>query len=195
MKKTFLHLVLACGAIGLSQAATVSFSQADYNAVVNQPVALHVVITYAPSDPGNELFSFGVRIIPDPGTSLAADSIEPAPDLDFFGVGGSAQVDADPAVLGIKGNVEDFQSPHTDSHLATYELRFSQTGSHNLGLALYNTLGPSEQIFVDGDGDVLDPLLTFGSATVHVIPEPPLLPFLSAAFLAGLARRRRHPNP
>ena len=38
--------------------------------------------------------------------------------------------------------------------------------SYPLRLDFFNTLGPTEQIFVDGQGNVLDPQIAFGEALV-----------------------------
>ena len=52
-------------------------------------------------------------------------------------------------------------------------------------------LGPTEEIFVAGDGTVLDPGISFGTTQVTVIPEPGRAVLALLGFVSVLMRRRR----
>ena len=65
----------------------------------------------------------------------------------------------------------------------TFNVSFPELGVYNLDLDFYNTLGPSEQLFVSGNGTLLDPILVFESAMISVVPEPAMSLFVSACLL------------
>jgi len=153
---------------------TLEFERDAYVAAPGQALQLKVGIDPAAS---GGLFSYGVRLRfgagPIPGASLQA-AVPLALDHDGpRGRGAVLQVLADGA--GAKGTVDMFASPigyYTESLLAEFSLTLPAVGEYRLELDLFNTLGPTEDIFVTGDGTVLDRVLGFGGATVRVIPEP-----------------------
>lgn len=192
MKLTALLLASGITCSPLVHGALVSFAQAEYIVPVGQTLSLDVLIAFEQGDSATNLFSFGVRVIPAGGTPFALEGIEVDPDLNFFGSGGAAAfVDPVPGVLGAKGNVTNFQAPHTGSVLATYKMRFTAVGSYTADLDFFNTLGPTEQIFVGGNGSVLDPEVRFSGTTINVIPEPHTVSLLALMALGTTIRRTR----
>lgn len=191
-------LLLATGILCclMARGALVSFPRTDYTVAVGQSLDLDVEINFEAGDAASDLFSFGVRLVPVGGTPFALDSIAVVPALDNFGIGGGANalIDPDPAVLGAKGNVINLQSPYMGSLLVTYTVQFIAVGSFPISLDFFNTLGPTEQIFVGGNGQELDPTVTFGNTLVTVIPEPGIGGLLLVASTGLFCRRRNSPR-
>lgn len=157
-----------------SRAVSLGFDAQTYTVAPGQPLTVQVVIDHEGRAPEN-LFSYGVRLLPSgPGTATVSSIIVPD-ELDFDGFSAGAQIDTDPAVLGAKGNINLAADFYTGSLIATYTISFDQPGVYDLGLALYRTLGPDEDVFVDGSEEpvTLDELMTFGSARVVVIGQNP----------------------
>jgi hypothetical protein len=81
-------------------------------------------------------------------------------------------------MAGAKGSVDPAVLPpqgYADPTLVTFSMTdLSRTAgkSYQLRLGLFRTLGPTESVFVSGNGEKLDDELTFGTATVEIIPEP-----------------------
>ncbi len=184
--------ILASGMtfVPLAQGALVSFAQTEYTVGVGQSLPLDVMIGFEQGDSATDLFSFGIRVVPDPGTPFVLEGIDVVADLNFFRFsGGSALIDPDPGILGAKGSVVDLQSPYAGAVLATYRMHFTTPGSYPASLTFFNTLGPTEQIFVGGNGNVLDPEIRFGTTIIIVIPEPGAVTLLALMSL-GIAMRR-----
>jgi hypothetical protein len=162
---------------------SVHFNQSNYNLQPGGTIPVSVVIDPVP---GGGLFSYGVSVSFDPaGTLLAFAGINVPKDLDFNGVlgPGASQMITDGAAA-VKGTVNFSLVPiqaYSGAVLATFLVtdRSGVAGSSTpLTLSLYRTLGPSEHVFVDGQGQALDDKLTFGSTTITVIPEPGILSLL-----------------
>jgi hypothetical protein len=120
-------------------------------------------------------------------------------DLEFNGVvGAGAYREVGEGFAGVKGTVDFFGLPLTfyqGSLLAAFEItdQSRTLGEYPLNLRGFNTLGPTEQLFVDGGGQVLDNLITFRGATVQVVPEPtPLALLLLGGGLFWLKQRPKH---
>jgi hypothetical protein len=178
-----------------ADAIRVSFDRDSYEVRPNQDFQVKVTITPPPAG----LFSYGVRIT-FPSTSAAAaasDSILIPSPLDFGGVlGAGAFRQVSPGSLAVKGTVE--QSPNLLAYSGELLAMFNLTAgdlnlgnTFSLGLDLFRTLGPTESIFVDGQGNPLDGRLQFGGATVTVVPEPEVLTLLSLPLLLAAASARR----
>ena len=191
-------MLIAAGVFGMgvipAQAVMVRFMEPAYTVQLNGTLDLDVLIDYDQGEPA-ELFSYGVRMdVLDP-TAANLVSLALPMQLNYDGVNGSpAMMNTSAGVLGVKGTVDMLNPPtalYTGSLLATYEMSFVKTGQVSLQLRPFNTLGPTEEIFVAGQGMVLDDFIVFGSTIVTVIPEPSVM--LSG--LCGLAmmvvRRRR----
>jgi hypothetical protein len=148
----------------------VRFDQARY--VINPGDKFQVQVLIDPI-PAAGLSSFGV-VVTAPDTNaetLGLTSIVAATNLDFNGVRGAGAVKSvGNSVAAIKGTVNFDLSPAQPSRqavIATVTLQDLGMGSYAIRLAGFNTLGPTEQLFVDGGGAVLDPQITYGSATVE----------------------------
>ncbi len=154
-------------------AVVVDFSQEGYLATPGETVLLEVEIAFDPGGP-EDLFSYGVRLLPASTNGLTVHSIAVPPELDFRGVfGPGAMIDPDPGVLGAWGTIDVSTTPlvpYTGSLLVTYELSLDSVGDFDFTLDFYRIIGPTENVFVSGDGTPLDTLITFGSTTVRVVP-------------------------
>jgi len=179
----------------LAQARAVVVSLAPLQTVteLGAPLAIDVEIAYQGGEP-TTLFSFGVRIdVSGPG-EVVLDTLTAVPALDFFGTAGpGAFIDAAPGVLGIKGSVDVLGAapPHAGGTLARYVFSFAENGRYTLTPRAFNTLGPTEDIFVSGNGLSLDDSITFEPTSVTVVPEPGSASLLGVAGLAAMLRRRR----
>ncbi len=110
----------------------------------------------------NDLFSVGVKVTFDPA-KVAVNSVTVAPALDYFGFGAGAQVVFGVDFVGIKGNV-DLTAPSFYSGNLLMTLEITDLGGETpftLTPSLYQPLGPSEQVIIDGLGTVLDGTVVF----------------------------------
>ena len=179
---------------GRAQAAMVRFEVPNYTVGLNGILDLNVLIEYEQGEP-TDLFSYGLRVeVLDPSATNFV-SLELPLALNYDSVNGAPAVtDLSPAVLGAKGTIDVFDSgrtPYTGSLLATYQMQFVKVGTVNLKLHAYNTLGPSEELFVSGGGGVLDDFIVFKETEVTVIPEPSVVVTWMTGLLALLAGWRR----
>jgi hypothetical protein len=143
----------------------------------------------------NGLFSFGVKIT-FPTTDAAPASVTVDPALNFLAFTAGASTTLSSGVVAAKGNIDlSTNIPYSGTHLMNFTLNnLAGPGSHyTLTLELNRTLGPTEDVFVDGTGTALDTSITFGVASVTVTPEPATLASLALAALILLkSRRSRH---
>ena len=109
------------------------------------------------------------------------------PYIDFNGVmGPGAFRGTGEGFAGVKGTVDVFSETgqgYGQSLLATFNVTGQKLGDYAFLLELYNTLGPTESIFVDNAGKVWDRNISFGIARFHVVtvvPEP------GSVFLIGM---------
>ncbi len=130
--------------------------------------------------PAAGLFSYGIVATVQGGDGLAGlIHLVPRPVFAFDSVRGeAAPVDASGESSANKGHVDFFstaQPAHQEPAFAGLTLGPLPLGTWSLALALHNTLGPTEAVFVDGLCRPLDHLLDFGTATVEVAEptEPP----------------------
>jgi hypothetical protein len=188
------------GALLLTPAAAqnvfVGFSEPAYVVQLNTPTVFDLVITHDPGDAiSDDLFSFGTILVPEAGTPVILQNIQAAAQLDFVLTDPPAY--QDPMVFGIKGTIDVLApaGPYTGEHLASYTLSFSSPDVFDIGVDFFNTLGPSEQIFVAGDGAVLDPYIHFVPSMFTVIPEPESIAGVVLVMLGGwrLLCRRQAP--
>jgi hypothetical protein len=170
----------------------VGFEQAQYQVGIGQAFSVNVALPPLP----NGLFSYGIRLNLPVGKVVAGASdaaVVPFP-INFNGTAGPGvfrQVTAD--FIGVKGTVsfDAALEPYRGALLTTFNLK-NQAGvgeTYTLTLGLFRTLGPTETLFVDGLGVNLDPLITFGSVSVTVVPEPSVAFLLSLPFAWKLASR------
>jgi hypothetical protein len=188
-------LILPLALLSSTEAAIVSFAGPPSTVVIGQTVPLRVEITYEAGEV-NSLFSYGVALLPAPGaTDVMALSIELPPPLDFNGIlGPGAMRVLRSDFMAAKGTVDLSANPlafYPGTLIATFNVRFDAAGSYPLRLDFFNTLGPTEDIFVTGGGAVLDNNITFGSTVIQVVIPEPHLAALLACGAGCLAFRRR----
>ena len=183
---------------GHAQELRVDFERPTYQTAVGVPISIR---THLDSPVASGLFSYGVRLVFDAqagGLITESGIIAPAP-LNFNGVQGSGAFKViDEGFAGVKGTVDVFADPQvyfTETEFVVFDMRFSKEGEYVLDLDTFRTLGPTESIFVTGDGAVLDDMISFGTATVTVVPEPGTVVLLILGACAlRLGRRRRAPG-
>jgi len=147
----------------------VTFDRQEYQirAGATFPVQVHI----SPAVPGG-VFSFGVMLMVDStnATVAGASAIAVPPALHFDGPRAAVPVVATgPGFAAVKGTGEFFSPVLTTSSntlLATFYVSDRGNGPYELRLGFFNTLGSTEQIFVNGSGTVLDPQITFATAAV-----------------------------
>lgn len=126
-----------------------------------------------------DLFSMGV-LTEFPAAKaqlLAPTDVTVPPPLDHFGFDPGAFSQTAAGSVGVKGNVDAGVFPtvgYGQPLLATITLTnlASAPDSYPLTLDFFRTVGINEDLFVDGNGNVLDPVIEFRSARVVVVPEP-----------------------
>lgn len=181
-RATAVFLVVALLAGGLSDVVLASpaliLDQASYTVLPGQFFDVTVLVDGDLGQPGiqpltNGLFSYGWELS-FPATKAAANKVTVVPELDFWGFPPGASIEIIAGIARAEGNVDlNTAEPYTGAQLATVNLQnFGSPGdSYLLQLALAPHF-PTEQLFLDGQGNVLDDLIYFGSARVFVIPEP-----------------------
>ncbi len=174
----------------------VRFDQSSYAVSPGQTFTVATLID--PIPPGG-LFSFGVQLLFQPtDVRIASDRaiVVPIP-LDFNGPAGPGALRAITSdSAGVKGSVDPIMLPpqaYTGSTFASFEvadISLAPGKSYQIRLGLFRTLGETESVFVSGTGEQLDGNLSFGMATIEVIPEPGVvsLVFASALMIGLLAR-------
>jgi hypothetical protein len=149
----------------------VEFSQNTFNAPPSREFETPVLIR--PKPPAG-LFSYGVVCNVQGNNGVAGIVIlAPAAALSFDGVLGTGPrgIIAETGKYSVKGSVDVFsaaKAAHSGETLGTLTIAGLPSGNYTLSLASYNTLGPSESVFVDGNCRSLDSSLEFGSATLQV---------------------------
>ncbi|MHC1763416.1 MAG: Ig-like domain-containing protein [Verrucomicrobiia bacterium] len=178
MKPIWLSLLLAIFTVAHSVCAglpcTVRFDRPRYDIVPGESLVVQLVLDPAPEA---GLHSFGISMLFDSAHARASDvdSISVAPALNFDGVNGPGAVRrAATGIISAKGTVDGLVAPisfSADPLLLTVTLKdLEAPGPYVLRAEFYRTLGPTEQIFVDGLGNVLDGSITFRDALVNYRP-------------------------
>lgn len=187
MRSLLLGTLVGLG--GVAGAVDVAFEHDVYSVSAGQSLEVRVLIDYETHTP-QSLFSYGMRMTASPQTGVSVTGIEVPPELDFNLLTGTAAKDLSPGVWSVTGHVSIAALPssyYTGSLLATYTVQFSEPGTYTLGLDLNRTAGPSEEVFIDGDGVTLDGELTPMGTTQVVVGEfePPILTLAEAVSPAG----------
>jgi hypothetical protein len=173
----------------------VKFDTLDYSVAPGGSISGQVLIdgdgATAPVDAvPSGLFSFGVKIT-FATSNAAPGSVTVVPAIDYLGTVAGAETTLSPGLEAAKGNVEYTAFiPYPGAELMEFTLtNLAGPGTHYaLTLALNNSLGPTENVFIDGTGTTLDSGITFGTASVTVTPEPATL---SCMLLAAMLLTRR----
>ena len=134
----------------------------------------------------NGLVGYGVKLEFDP-EKLALVDPNPirVPDaLNFNGFSAGAARQTGDGFAGVKGNIDQLGfEPYEESWIASFLVKdISGGGAYEVKLSPHRTLGPSEELFVDGAGAVLDARMQFATAQIVAVPEPSM----AWMFLAGL---------
>lgn len=155
-------------------AVQIEFDQPSYSAITGAEVTVEVRIDHEGRIP-ESLFSYGIRLVPDDTTGLTLTAITVPAELDYNGFSSGARIDADPAILGAKGNINLGSGNYAGTLIATYVFSYDSPGTYNLGLEIYRTLGENEDVFIDGDGVTIDDLIEpiAATATLTVIDPIP----------------------
>jgi hypothetical protein len=168
---------LLCVPCAFAQSPTyrVEFPQAHYDVAALQEFTTPVRINPVPAA---GLFSYGLVCSVEGSNGLTGIvAMTPLSTLAFDGVvgAGTRGVTSLSGKYTGKGSV-DIQLPqksnHTDPNLGTIAIAGLPAGNYTLSLGNYNTLGPTESVFVDGQSHSLDSQITFGSATLSVVASP-----------------------
>jgi len=147
----------------------VDFAQAHYIIQPGETVPLEVRLRPMPLA---GLASFGVKVQFEPmrAEAVGALSVRVNSALAFDGPRGSgAFVASGSDLLAAKGIIAAFDATgdaSRDDLVVTFLIKDRGVGPHRVRLGFFNTLGPTEQIFVDGEGSVLDSNIEFGSAEI-----------------------------
>lgn len=198
-------LQIACGLLGvwfMAAAAMagpiVTFDQAVYvvrpGEAFNPEILIDGEVGLIGVQPvPNGLFSFGLQMT-FPAADATANGVAVVPALNFFGFAAGASTVVGSGHIDAEGNIDQvgLLLPYTGSSLATAMLQNNApVGSvYFLQLALHPHF-PTEQLFLDGAGNVLDSTMVFGSARVVVIPEPSALCLAALGACAIMFRLRR----
>ena len=122
------------------------------------------------------LFSYGVKLEFDPEklALVGSDAIRVPDALNFNGFSAGAARQVGDGFGGVKGNIDQLSNePYEESLIASFLVKdISGGGAYEVKLTPHRTLGPSEQLFIDGAGEVLDAGMQFGTAQIVAIPEP-----------------------
>ena len=174
---------LVCGCVllaagGVDASPTVRFEQGQYFVEPGEAWDVRILLdadaaTPAPDALANGLFSFGVKVTFN-GLQAGAASITVPEELDHLGFDpGAAEVTAS-SFAAAKGNIDMLAFvPYRGTLLATVRLAdlAPASSTYQLHLDFYRTLGPGEQVFLDGAGNVLDQAVSFGTTTIRVVPQ------------------------
>lgn len=172
-------LALICGMPSALLAQGVVFDRTIYQVAPGETFDVQVLIdgdlgTAFPDPLDSGLFSYGWQMEFD-AAKASIDSVTVPAELDFFGFVPGATIVADPGLAAAEGNIDQVTlTPYEGSLLATITLTnlAPAPDEYSLTLSLAPHF-PTEQLFLDGDGNVLDDALVFGVARVVVaVPEP-----------------------
>jgi len=153
----------------------IRFDQELYTVETGAPIAGEIIMEPVPA---SGLYSQGLLIEVRDREGSFAGVVSPAPadDLDFDGVLDemAAAVESGDGTGGVKGSARFSTRFSTglpllfDSVIAGFRIKSLPAGTYDLTLRAWNKLGPTEDIFVTGRSETLDPVITFGAAVAEV---------------------------
>ncbi|MDZ4779225.1 MAG: PEP-CTERM sorting domain-containing protein [Planctomycetia bacterium] len=184
MNRSLLGLMTIVGALLLAPQAAVAepgllFDQSIYQVAPGESFDVQVLIdgdvaTAAADAVANGLVSYGWQFDFD-GAKASVDGLVVPAELNYFAFAAGASITSGPGLAGAEGNIDQVTfTPYQDSLLATVTLKNLALApdSYDLTLSLAPHF-PTEQLFVDGQGNVLDDTIVLGTAKVLVaVPEP-----------------------
>lgn len=197
-RRTFVTLVFLLPGWAFGQGTfAVRFDQSRYAV---DPGGTFQVSALIDPVPAGGLFSFGVQLLFEPtNVQIASDrAIVVSAALNFNGPAGIGALKViGPGSAGAKGSIDPSILPpqgYIGSSLVSFQitdLSLAPGQSYQVRLGLFRTLGPTESVFVSGNGEQLDNDIAFGTALVEVVPEPSIVWILLTAALAiGLTRKQ-----
>jgi hypothetical protein len=184
-----------------AQTAGVVFDRSVYQVAPGETFDIQVLLDGDLSTPeadalASGLFSYSWQMTFE-SANASVDTILVPPELDYFAFLDGASIKTFADVAAVEGNINQVTlEPYEGSLLATISLTnlAPVPTEYDLTLSLAPHL-PKEQLFLDGEGNVLDDDLFFGAARVVVaIPEPGTVTLaLVSACAAGFVcwRKRR----
>lgn len=203
MNRRFLGLMMLVGGLLLTSRTAVAepgvlFDQSIYQVAPGESFDVQVLIdgdvaTAAADAVANGLFSYGWQFEFDSAKASVEGLVVPA-ELNYFGFAAGASVTTGPGLAAAEGNIDQVAfTPYQDSLLATVTLKNLAIApdSYDLTLSLAPHF-PTEQLFVDGQGNVLDDTIVLGTAKVLVaVPEPGTITLAGIGLgVAALCRAR-----
>ncbi len=181
----------------------IGFDQEEYVVTsVDEPFSVQVLIDANDQTPELDpvrggLFSFGTKFTFDATKAEIKDASDIAiqDDLDHFGLSDGGFIEVSAGAAAGKGNIDQSVNPlepFAGNLLMTTTVsnKAAPLDEYLLTLETFRTLGPNEQIFLNGSGDSLDDDIVFGTARVRVIPEPTSGLFLALGGVMFLIRYR-----
>jgi len=175
-QRIFLSLLFGAACTRADEPLTrVEFPRPAYEILLGQEFRAPVQMKPLPA---SGLFSYGLVVTVEGTNGLVGiTTLTPGPTLAFDGVNGpgSRGVTAEPGKFTSKGTADIFlpdKPNHRVPELGNVSIAGLPDGTYTLRLAPYNTLGPTETIFVDGLCRSLDGQLDFGTASLTVIGKP-----------------------
>ena len=174
------------------------FDRETYNVAPGLPFTAKVAICPVPAA---GLFSYGVEVMLSQNvTGTGLSSTVPVP-LNFHTVRGpGADLTARALTVTAKGSIDFFQEPqvpYRDQAIGYVQIPALPPGAYLLTVRPRNDLGATEQIFIDGNCQVLDAALTYRSA--QIVVAAPVVPLAltvagdSASFVAKLTATATDP--
>lgn len=197
IRLTALGCVALMMSTGGAAGAVIGFGTVPETVLVGETVTIPARITYESGETAS-LFSYGIVLL---GVSSWLNRVtiletEVPAGLNYNGVSGPGALRVSGTdFTGVKGTINLSGDPlvfYGGDTLVIFHLQFQEPGTYPLRLDFLNTLGPTEDIFVDGQGAVLDERIRFGNHSVTVlVPEPEGVGLLIPSFLL-LGLRRHH---
>ncbi len=187
-------LLLCLPASAQSIGHSIGFSQSGFES--SPFVEFHTPILIDPV-PSPGIFSYGLICSLQGSNGLVGIvTMDPAADLGFDGPFGPGVrgINAETGLFSAKGSVDALavgRPMHMAATLGSLTIAGLPEGNYTLRLASYNTLGPTETIFVDGLNRPLDPLLNFGTATLRVQSVSTPVPQASVTALGPIRADRQ----
>lgn len=191
-----LGVVLLC-VCRAAAAFSVHFDQDVYAVLPFETLVAQVLFDYDDTIPGDQapplgLFSMGLEMFfPETLARVPTEDAIVIPDpLNGDGTGGPPQKRVGAGFAGATGALDLFASEgYMAPLLTTFTVETLAAEGFTLALDFY--FKDTRANFVDFGGTLLDPGISFASATVQIIPEPATLALLAAG-ISMLAFRRRH---
>lgn len=179
MKYSFRAIILLLLSVGIhpahGQSVNVGFPEPAYQIQLGQ--VFEAPVRMDPMPPAG-LFSYGL-IVTVEGTNglIGVTTLMPKSPLGFDGINGPGNrgVAAATGRFTSKGTANMFPAEkpnHREPDLGKVSIAGLPGGTYTVRLGPYNTLGPTESIFVDGKCRDMDAMIAFGTTQITVVSQP-----------------------